>query len=147
MVGWKAGAWGYHSDDGKFFYQVGFGAEYGPTYKEGDTVGCGLDPALYEKDPNHPALFFTHNGKHLGSVFIDLHERPYPAVSLKGKKARFSVNFGEKEFVWKGAVYEGASADEAKEDEGEGEDGEEKDDDYNAEGQEEVKTDVADDQC
>jgi hypothetical protein len=44
MPGWDTESWGYHGDDGKKFGDNdGQGWQYGPTYGNGDTVGCGFD--------------------------------------------------------------------------------------------------------
>ncbi|GLC67121.1 hypothetical protein PLESTF_000517600 [Pleodorina starrii] len=42
-VGWDAGSFGLHGDDGKTFWERTFGSDYGFTYGTGDVVGAALD--------------------------------------------------------------------------------------------------------
>jgi hypothetical protein len=101
MAGWEEGSWGYHSDDGCFFHGDPSKINYASGFEAGDTVGCGIDPYLQRLDPETRAIFFTKNGKNLGSIIIDLDGPVFPVVTVQGRSARFSVNFGEDEFVWK----------------------------------------------
>lgn len=59
--GWERGSYGYHGDDGNFFQERGWGANYGETYGPGDTVGCAVDL-------KNGAIFFTKNGKSQGII-------------------------------------------------------------------------------
>jgi len=43
MPGWNRNGIGYHADDGRMFYQDGYGKAFGPTCTEGDRMGCGVD--------------------------------------------------------------------------------------------------------
>ena len=60
MLGWRSGAWGYHSDDG---YVFGDGQEsgvpFGPEFVDGDTIGCGLNFETH-------TVFYTRNGDIIG---------------------------------------------------------------------------------
>lgn len=58
--GWENGSWGYHGDGGQIFKNSGYGQRYcNEKYGKGDTVGCGVD--LKRR------IFFTKNGRHLGT--------------------------------------------------------------------------------
>lgn len=81
MPGWDTHSYGYHSDDGRFFHGSSTNGtqltptadgEMSSTYGEGDTVGCGFiyPPLLHHGEGNHPRLFFTKNGKLVGSSVI-----------------------------------------------------------------------------
>lgn len=63
FVGWERESFGYHGDDGHFFANSGSGTAYGPTYQEGDVVGCGLNTMTGD-------LFFTKNGVFLGVAAV-----------------------------------------------------------------------------
>jgi len=85
--GWITGSYGYHSDDGQKFHNIGSGTPYGPTYTRNDVVGCGFNFKTNE-------LFFTKNGKHLGVAFSGLPRSSlYPTIGLD--HATVLVNFGE----------------------------------------------------
>jgi hypothetical protein len=84
MPGWDASSYGYHSDDGAIFHGRGSPySSYGPRFGVGDVVGCGLRYDTSE-------IFFTLNGKHLGTAFENIAGRLYPTVGLD---ARVKVNF------------------------------------------------------
>ena len=91
MVGWEKHSIGYHSDDGRVFFESGSGSKYGETYGKGDTIGCGFDTAK-------SVVFYTKNGKRLSDVKVD-EKSWFPAISLKKWKA-FTINFGEKPFMY-----------------------------------------------
>ena len=61
--GWKQNSWGYHGDNGNAYNEKGYGTEYGPTYGDGDIIGCGYN-AL------NKSIFFTKNGENLGMFYI-----------------------------------------------------------------------------
>ncbi|CAG8525553.1 2424_t:CDS:2 [Cetraspora pellucida] len=87
----------YHSDDGRKFNSgdPDGGAEYGPTWGKGDTIGCGYRPDDGE-------IFFTINGKFLGVAFSELKHTWYPSIGTDGS-CELEVNFGDTEFKYKGA--------------------------------------------
>ena len=63
MLGMKEGSWGYHGDDGKTFDgspQAESGYSYGPTFKEGNTIGCGVN---FKED----TMFYTKDGEIIGT--------------------------------------------------------------------------------
>ena len=96
--GWDNESFGYHGDDGAIFHgrgrQLG---TFGPTFGVNDVVGCGLN----YKDMS---IFFTLNGKYLGTAFSDIQFKSkskgidlYPTVGIDAHcTVRF--NFGMKPF-------------------------------------------------
>ena len=103
--GWEANSWGYHGDDGepshhrahrpplasapcgvplllyllrlsgKKYHASGHGEEYGPTFATGDVVGAGINFV-------HNEIFFTKNGKLLGTAFRNVRQRLVPTIGL-----------------------------------------------------------------
>ena len=55
---------GYHSDDGRLYAGSGVGADFGPGFGEGDTVGCGV----FQAENDDLCFFFTKNGVLLGGT-------------------------------------------------------------------------------
>ncbi|GAM26086.1 hypothetical protein SAMD00019534_092610 [Acytostelium subglobosum LB1] len=78
-VGWKGRSYGYHSDDGRKFKwhndisNTNRGESYGPSFGQGDTIGCGV--------VSHQ-MFFTKNGTFLGLAFSDVYGQLYPTVGF-----------------------------------------------------------------
>ncbi|EAL45002.1 SPRY domain containing protein [Entamoeba histolytica HM-3:IMSS] len=103
FIGWEENSIGYHSDDGKMFYNSPKGKAFAKPYGQGDTVGCGFDVS------NH-IVFFTINGVSL--PLIPVKENAfYPAISLRSYKD-FTINFGEEPFKYD--VYHFKTKDEVK---------------------------------
>ena len=67
MPGWNRNGIGYHADDGRMFFQDGFGRAFGETCTEGDRMGCGID---YDEDceDGYRNVFFTKNGIQVGEM-------------------------------------------------------------------------------
>ena len=92
MPGWNSHGIGYHADDGRMFYQDGFGQPFGPTCTEGDRMGCGID---YDTDSGNEYcdVFFTKNGEQVGNI-VKM-KKPvhglYPIVGFHshGEKVRY----------------------------------------------------------
>jgi hypothetical protein len=64
MLGWDAGSWGFHSDDGCFFEdgkESSEGYPYSKPYAAGEVIGCGVNFA--EK-----SAFYTRGGKVIGKL-------------------------------------------------------------------------------
>ena len=92
MPGWNRNGVGYHADDGKLFYQNGYGVKFGPTCTAGDRMGCGVD---FESEDysNCIYVFFTKNSQNVGN-HIKI-KKPvnglYPLVGLhtQGAQVRY----------------------------------------------------------
>ena len=132
MPGWDSGSWGYHGDDGHSFNESGRGKGYGPTYDQGDIIGCGVN---FERG----TAFFTKNGEMLGrcyqliiqyiplscqllrsrekvanfktfheigDAFDNIRGKLYPMVGFDTTMtgAHVSVNFGDKDFMYRGSL-------------------------------------------
>ena len=85
LPGWDAHSYGYHGDDGGLFHQHGqMVRKYGPQFgSAGDVVGCGIDYHPKHHNKHQASLFFTLNGKHLGTAFrIPNQEDWYPVVGM-----------------------------------------------------------------
>ena len=110
LPGWDHLSMGYHGDDGGLYYASSSRARrrYGPTFGEGDTVGCGVD---YQRQ----CFFFTRNRSFLGQILdkdivgrlrksnADDSPRPlqlFPVVGVDSSRPTIEVNFGEREFVF-----------------------------------------------
>eukprot|EP00549_Striatella_unipunctata_P017152 CAMPEP_0118684340 /NCGR_PEP_ID=MMETSP0800-20121206/6587_1 /TAXON_ID=210618 ORGANISM="Striatella unipunctata, Strain CCMP2910" /NCGR_SAMPLE_ID=MMETSP0800 /ASSEMBLY_ACC=CAM_ASM_000638 /LENGTH=200 /DNA_ID=CAMNT_0006581031 /DNA_START=626 /DNA_END=1228 /DNA_ORIENTATION=+ len=95
MPGWERFSYGYHGDDGGIYHGRGEQHRaYGPRFGPGDTIGCGLDYV-------HDTLFFTLNGRNLGTAFVVRmgKERWYPTVGLDSSDW-IHCNFGQEPFVF-----------------------------------------------
>lgn len=94
MPGWESGSYAYHGDDGLLFRQTGLeGNPYGPKYGTGDVIGCCWD--LVDNE-----VFFTKNGKHLGTAFTDLSGVLYPTVGMQSMSGCIKSNFGGEPFTF-----------------------------------------------
>jgi len=88
LPGWNLYSVGYHSDDGRKFNDAYGGRKYGPEWgKVGDTVGCGYYPAT-------GYVFFTKNGRNLGTAFTGIRHLWYPTIGADGP-CKLEVNFGD----------------------------------------------------
>lgn len=91
-IGWLRRSYGYHSDDGRKFkwkeHESGTndGELYGPSFGQGDVIGCGLNLQTRE-------LYFTKNGTMLGVAFTNVYGILYPSVALTGPGDSMSANF------------------------------------------------------
>ncbi|MCO5580707.1 hypothetical protein L7F22_034577 [Adiantum nelumboides] len=91
--GWDQNTYGYHGDDGYLYHAHGRGDPFGPTFHTGDTVGAGINYASQE-------IFFTVNGKLVGSRHKDEKCPLYPSVGLHSASERIDINFGQNPFVF-----------------------------------------------
>ncbi|KAG9290596.1 hypothetical protein G9A89_011559 [Geosiphon pyriformis] len=99
LPGWNLHSVGYHSDDGRKFQESFGGRDYGPQWgKKGDVIGCGYLP-------DTGFVFFTKNGKDLGTAFTGTRHIWFPTLGADGP-CKIEVNFGDadKEFMWKPAI-------------------------------------------
>lgn len=90
--GTDGNSYGYYGVNGKKYSSSKHGKEYGPEFKEGDIVGCGIH--YYKKE-----IFFTKNGKYLGFAFPYKDDKKlYPTIGLNSPGERITANFGNKLF-------------------------------------------------
>ena len=89
--GWEPNSYGYHGDDGRKYHSSGGGEEYAPPYGAGDTVGAGYHLGKQE-------IFFTKNGKYLGTAFTGVRGHLFPTVGLHSNNEHVELNFGQKPF-------------------------------------------------
>ncbi|BBN00100.1 Ran-binding protein 9/10 [Marchantia polymorpha subsp. ruderalis] len=91
--GWEPNSYGYHGDDGLLYHGRGRGDSFGPTFTTGDTVGAGINYAAQE-------LFFTKNGKLVGTHIKEGKGPLYPTIGLHSPSEKVEVNFGQKPFIF-----------------------------------------------
>ena len=66
--------------------------DYGQKFQPGDTVGCGVHFA-------RRSVFFTYNGRFLGTAFNDVKLSNHcAALSLNTHGEEVTINFGETPF-------------------------------------------------
>lgn len=98
MPGWdtEAHSFAYHGDDGGIFHGSGdIIRRFGPSFGQGDTIGCGID---YVKR----GIFFTLNGAFLGYAWtgVDkkfLKKELFPTIGVDANWP-IQCNFGERPF-------------------------------------------------
>ncbi|KAI8093573.1 concanavalin A-like lectin/glucanase domain-containing protein [Halteromyces radiatus] len=95
LPGWDKKSFGYHGDDGHSFEGSGIGKKYGPQFKTGDVIGCGVNFAS-------KTAFYTKNGSSLGVAFqdLDVSQPLYPCVGMRTADEYITVNFGQEPFVY-----------------------------------------------
>ncbi|XP_072969696.1 ran-binding protein M homolog [Typha angustifolia] len=91
--GWEVNSYGYHGDDGYLYRGHGKGEAFGPTFTTGDTVGAGINYASQE-------IFFTKNGKPVGTVSKDIKGPFYPTIAVHSQNEEVTVNFGKQPFLF-----------------------------------------------
>ncbi|CAG8576450.1 9841_t:CDS:2 [Paraglomus brasilianum] len=88
LPGWNLNSVGYHSDDGHKFNDAFGGRSYGPEWGQvGDTIGCRYYPDL-------GYVFFTKNGKNLGTAFTGMRYIWFPTIGADGL-CKLQINFGD----------------------------------------------------
>ena len=100
MPGHNSDSYGYHGDDGARYYdsdRMGDTDADWTTWSENDVIGCGID---FEKR----SIFYTRNGKMIGTGFSDLHhDRLSPTVGIVvDMRNKVRVNFGTSAFAYNG---------------------------------------------
>ncbi|TNN81313.1 SPRY domain-containing protein 3 [Liparis tanakae] len=78
--GWLPHSVAFHADDGKLYNGNTVGQQLGPKCCRGDRIGCGVS---LDSDDGQLTVFFTKNGKEVGSV--DILASPdalFPAVGM-----------------------------------------------------------------
>ncbi|KAM9523455.1 SPRY domain-containing protein 3-like isoform 2-T2 [Salvelinus alpinus] len=79
--GWLPHSVAYHADDGKLYNGNTIGQQFGPKCNRGDRIGCGIYLEAFED--GQTTVFFTKNGKELGTVVVPAcPEALYPAVGM-----------------------------------------------------------------
>ena len=108
LPGWNKNSVGYHSDDGRKFWNDEYGGRsYGPSWgKLGEVIGCGYKPKTGE-------IFFTKNGMFLGMAFAGLRNVWYPSIGSDGN-VKLKVNFGDEDFMYNDAQRFGVGAPERR---------------------------------
>ncbi|KAI0668728.1 hypothetical protein C8Q78DRAFT_1045722 [Trametes maxima] len=93
LPGWERNSWGYHADDGWAFPGHKDGSPYGPTFGDGDVIGCGVDFTLNR-------VFYTKNGTFLGYVFENVGKTTeiYPCIGMRQTNESVRANFGSAPF-------------------------------------------------
>ncbi|KAG1703162.1 hypothetical protein DVH05_008074 [Phytophthora capsici] len=99
--GWTRRSYGYHGDDGRYYNGTAFeGRPFGPMFKAGCTVGCGI-----RINPRTGSIFvfFTNNGELISGengAYVECEHRSwFPAVGLDSYDA-VHLNFGQESFVY-----------------------------------------------
>lgn len=89
MPGWNRNGVGYHADDGRMFYQDGYGKAFGPQCTEGDRMGCGVD---FESEDamGYLSVFFTKNGQQVGDP-VRIKKPVYGLYPLIGLHSRGEI--------------------------------------------------------
>ncbi|CAH0515326.1 unnamed protein product [Peronospora belbahrii] len=105
--GWTRRSYGYHGDDGRFYHGTAFeGRHFGPVFKAGCTVGCGI---RVDSTTGTMFVFFTNNGELItgdnGAFVASERRNLYPAVGLDSYDA-LHLNFGQEPFVYSNVMDE-----------------------------------------
>ncbi|XP_056130087.1 SPRY domain-containing protein 3 [Lampris incognitus] len=79
--GWLPHSVGYHADNGKLYNGNPVGQQFGPKCGCGDRIGCGIHPD--NSEAGFATVFFTKNGKELGSVEVPMAaDGLFPAIGM-----------------------------------------------------------------
>ncbi|KAF9132564.1 Rsp5p-dependent ubiquitination, sorting of cargo proteins at the multivesicular body [Mortierella sp. 14UC] len=94
LPGWNRHSVGYFSHNGqKYCNSLWSGIPFGPTYFEGDVVGCGYRP-------RNGTIFFTRNGKRIDDAYTGYgRTNLFPTVGATGPCV-LHINFGQSGFVF-----------------------------------------------
>eukprot|EP01129_Flabellula_baltica_P004387 TRINITY_DN1520_c0_g3_i2.p1 TRINITY_DN1520_c0_g3~~TRINITY_DN1520_c0_g3_i2.p1 ORF type:complete len:1020 (+),score=229.46 TRINITY_DN1520_c0_g3_i2:61-3060(+) len=90
---WQSTGFGYIGETGKIFCS-GSIKRFGPVLRQGDTAGIGINYSTHE-------VFFTVNGKFIGSVSDSSGDDPYKLMIVLQPHNRARVNFGREPFLYK----------------------------------------------
>ncbi|KAG0246984.1 concanavalin A-like lectin/glucanase domain-containing protein [Mortierella sp. GBAus27b] len=94
LPGWNRFSVGYFSNNGqKYCNSPWSGVPFGPTYFEGDVIGCGYRP-------RNGTVFFTRNGRRIDDAYTGFgRTNLFPTVGATGPCV-LHVNFGQSGFVF-----------------------------------------------
>ncbi|KAF9358256.1 Rsp5p-dependent ubiquitination, sorting of cargo proteins at the multivesicular body [Mortierella sp. NVP85] len=94
LPGWNRFSVGYFSNNGqKYCNSPWSGTPFGPTFFEGDVVGCGYRP-------RNGTVFFTRNGRRIDDAYTGFgRTNLFPTVGATGPCV-LHVNFGQSGFVF-----------------------------------------------
>ncbi|KAI5609136.1 SPRY domain-containing protein 3, partial [Silurus asotus] len=90
--GWLPHSIAYHADDGKLYNGNPVGQQFGPKCNRGDRIGCGIYADTL--DAGLTTVFFTKNGKEVGSVVVPVAPGGlFPAVGMHslGEEVRLNL--------------------------------------------------------
>ncbi|KAJ8258987.1 hypothetical protein COCON_G00179990 [Conger conger] len=90
--GWLPHSIAYHADDGKLYNGNTMGQQFGPKCNRGDKIGCGIYQDSF--DAGLTTVFFTKNGKEVGSVVVPASpDGLFPAVGMHslGEEVRLDL--------------------------------------------------------
>ncbi|XP_035243000.1 SPRY domain-containing protein 3-like isoform X1 [Anguilla rostrata] len=90
--GWLPHSIAYHADDGKLYNGNTVGQQFGPKCNRGDRIGCGIH--LESFDAGLTTVFFTKNGKEVGSVVVPASaDGLFPAIGMHslGEEVRLDL--------------------------------------------------------
>lgn len=90
--GWLPHSIAYHADDGKLYNGNSEGQQFGPKCSRGDRIGCGITSDTL--DAGLTTVFFTKNGKEVGSVVVPaVPDGLYPAIGMHslGEEVRLNL--------------------------------------------------------
>jgi len=93
LPGWELNTYGYHSDDGKLYYNIDemkkVKRNFDTTFIKGDVVGAGIN---YLKQN----VYFSKNNFVVGNIPYNLENTLYPTIGFWGKSVTVDVNFSPK---------------------------------------------------
>ncbi|KTG31242.1 hypothetical protein cypCar_00018994, partial [Cyprinus carpio] len=90
--GWLPHSIAYHADDGKLYNGNPVGQQFGPKCNRGDRIGCGIYADT--SDAGLVTVFFTKNGKEVGSVVVPVApDGLFPAIGMHslGEEVRLDL--------------------------------------------------------
>ncbi|KAG9353476.1 hypothetical protein JZ751_018078 [Albula glossodonta] len=90
--GWLPHSIAYHADDGKLYNGNTVGQQFGPKCNRGDRIGCGIYLDSFEAGLT--TVFFTKNGKEVGSVVVPASpDGLFPAIGMHslGEEVRLDL--------------------------------------------------------
>lgn len=95
MTGWTERSIGFHTDDGKVFYDSSSVMATDDPVREGDVIGCGIDLDC-------ETIFFTKNSYlvYEEQFLFVVKNQMYPVIACDHDDFVFHTNFGAKPFLY-----------------------------------------------